>query len=143
MPIRIGSFCKNDSFEIPECNEVISNGTGLSNVRRFCGSKNPKAHKSLFSDDEWTQIISEIRATKFWIHNWNYPVVFTEVLNRHGLQLENVRGDFDPNHNITTGTEDQHKTWKDRLRESYIGNTVKRGTSVSQRREIRLCKRFS
>lgn len=46
---------------------------------------------------------------KILIHNWNYPVVFTEVLNRHGLQLENVRGDFDPNHNIITGTEDQHK----------------------------------
>lgn len=118
-------FAETIVFEIPECNEVICQWNGYE-LEKIFGIKEPKNIKSLFSDDEWTQIISEIRATKFWIHNWNYPVVFTEVLNRHGLQLENVRGDFDPNHNIITGTEDQHKTWKDRLRESYIGNTVKR-----------------
>ena len=36
------------------------------------------------------------------------------------FNLKMIRGDFDPNHNIITGTEDQHKTWKDRLAESHI-----------------------
>ena len=83
-------FAETIVFEIPECNEVICQWNGYE-LEKIFGIKEPKNIKSLFSDDEWTQIISEIRATKFWIHNWNYPVVFTEVLNRHGLQLDYYR----------------------------------------------------
>lgn len=112
-------------FEIPECNEVICQWNGYE-LEKIFGINQPKNIKTLFSKDEWAQIIQEIRSTEFWIHNWNYPVIFTEVLNRHGLHLKNVRGDFDPNHNIITGTEDLRKTWKDKFRESYLGYTVRR-----------------
>ena len=112
-------------YEIPECNETICQWNGYE-LEKIFGLTQPKNIKSLFSEAEWHEIIQEIRATEFWIHNWNYPVVFTEIFNRHGLHLENVRGDFDPNHNIITGTEDQRKSWKDCLKESYWGYTLKR-----------------
>lgn len=112
-------------YEIPECNETICQWNGYE-LEKIFGIKEPKNIKTLFSTAEWAQIISEIRASEFWIHNWNYPVVFTEVLNRHGMHLENVRGDFDPQHNIITGQEHLHKTWTCRLRETYLGYTLKR-----------------
>jgi len=126
-------------FDIPECNDYICQWNGYE-LSKIFGINQPKNIKTLFSEEEWSQIMEEIRATEFWIHNWNYPVVFTEVFNRHGLHLENVRGDFDPNHNIITGTEEQRKTWKDKLKESYFGHTVRRLIqSVNEEKYAYLC----
>ena len=49
----------------------------------------------LFSDEQWKNVISDIRKSEFWKRNWNYPVCFTEVLNNYGLKLDNIRGDFE------------------------------------------------
>lgn len=111
-------------YEIPECNDYICQWNGYE-LDRIFGIDSPKNIRTLFSEEEWSQIISEIRQTEFWKHNWNYPVAFTKVLNRHGLKLRNVRGDFDPDHNIITGTEEDRKTVIDKLKESRAGYTFK------------------
>ncbi len=80
-------------YEIPECNDVICQWNGYE-LNRIFGINYPENIKSLFSIEEWNIIIQEIRETEFWKHNWNYPVAITTVLKNHGLNLENVRGDF-------------------------------------------------
>lgn len=112
-------------FEIPECNEVICQWNGYELDKIFSLNK-PKNIKSLFSHQEWQEIVSEVRATEFWKHNWNYPVAITSVLKNHGLKIENCRGDFDPNHNIVGTGYQQKKGLKDKLRSSYFGVTLKR-----------------
>lgn len=112
-------------FDIPECNEVICQWNGYE-LEKIFGIDSPPNIKTLFSEKEWNEIMSEIRATEFWNHNWNYPVAITEVLNKHGLNLVNVRGDFDSNHNIIGTGYQQQQTIKDKLRSSWMGVTLKR-----------------
>ena len=122
-------------FDIPECNELICQWNGYE-LERIFGIKHPKNIKTLFSDEEWNQILKEIRATEFWIHNWNYPVAFTEVFKKHGLDLRNLRGDFDPNNNIIGTGYQQKKTFRERLCDSYFGHTLKR--LINKQRESSL-----
>lgn len=107
-------------YEFPECNDYINQWNGYE-LEHVFGIHSPKNIRTLFSEQEWSKIKEEIRATEFWRHNWNYPVAFTNVLNKHGLNLENVRGNFDPCNNIITGTEEQRKTYLESFRSSRLG----------------------
>lgn len=118
-------FMEDIIYDIPECNEYICQWNGYE-LQRIFGIDSPPNIKTLFSEIEWNEIINEIRATEFWKHNWNYPVAITETLNRHGLHLENVRGDFDPEGNIVGTGYQQSKTIKDRIRETTIYSTLLR-----------------
>lgn len=80
-------------YEIPEANERICQWNGFE-LERIFKIKAPNV-KDLFTEGEWKQIIDEVRTSRFWDRNWNYPVVFTEILRKHGLELKNVRGDFE------------------------------------------------
>lgn len=80
-------------YEIPECNEVICQWSGYE-LERVFGINAPNI-KQLFSNKEWAEIINEVRNTHFWEKNWNYPVYITNVLNNHGLNLKNIRGNFE------------------------------------------------
>ena len=80
-------------FDIPECNDVICQWNGYE-LSRIFGIETSNI-KELYSEDEWNSIIKEVRETKFWVKNWNYPVYITNVLNRHGFNLINIRGDFE------------------------------------------------
>ena len=80
-------------YEIPECNDVIRQWYGYE-IDKIFGLNTPNI-RELFSDSEWNQIISEIRETRFWNHNWNYPVFFTTIFRKHGLDLMNTLGDFE------------------------------------------------
>lgn len=112
-------------FDIPECNELICQWNGYE-LEKIFGINTPPNIRSLFSEEEWSQIMMEIRSTEFWKHNWNYPVAFTEVFNQHGLNLKNIRGDFDPNHNVIGTGYQQETTWKDLLKKSYLYKTAQR-----------------
>ncbi len=81
-------------YEIPECHNFICQWNGYE-LHRIFGINEPQNIKTLFSKDEWECIIREIKETEFWKHNWNYPVFFTSVFKKHGLILDNVRGNFD------------------------------------------------
>lgn len=118
-------FIETIVYEIPECGDYICQWNGYE-LDKIFGIDTPKNIKTLFRAEEWSQILNEIRATEFWKHNWNYPVTFTKVLNRYGLHLENVRGDFDPNGNIITGTEEERKTFADKIKDSRLGYSLKR-----------------
>lgn len=118
-------FLETIIYEIPECNEYISQWNGYE-LDRIFGIDSPKNIKTLFSEGEWRDIISEIKATEFWRHNWNYPVAFTNVLNRHGLHLLNMRGDFDPEGKIEGTGFQQTLDWKGRLRQTGFWVTLRR-----------------
>lgn len=81
-------------YDIPECNELICQWNGYE-LERIFGIKAPQNIKSLFSEKEWQEIMDDVKDSKFWLKNWNYPVYVTKVLNRHGLLLKNYRGDFE------------------------------------------------
>lgn len=80
-------------FEIPECNEVIRQWNGYE-VDKIFNIQTPNI-KQLFSNKEWNSIIKEIKETRFWEKNWNYPVYITNTLRRHGFNLINLKGDFE------------------------------------------------
>lgn len=112
-------------YEIPECNEFICQWNGYE-LERIFGIHRPPNIKTLFSEDEWKQIIQEIRATEFWKHNWNYPVAFTDVFKRHGLDFINMKGNYDPNNDIVGTGYQQKITWKGQLRNTWAWITLKR-----------------
>lgn len=80
-------------YNIPECNEVICQWQGYELDRIF--GIEEKNIQQLFQMGEWNNVIQRIRETEFWNKNWNYPVYFTKVLNEFGLNLVNIRGDFE------------------------------------------------
>lgn len=86
-------YIENIIFDIPECNEVIRQWNGYE-VDRIFHLKTPNI-KDLFSEEEWATIISEVKTTRFWEKNWNYPVYITQILQDHGIDLINTMGDFE------------------------------------------------
>jgi hypothetical protein len=78
----------------------------------------------LFSNDEWRRIIEDIRSSRFWEMNWNYPVWFTQTLNNNGLKLVNTRGDFEEQ--AYSKKYWSKKTIKAKFAETYVGNAAKR-----------------
>jgi hypothetical protein len=114
-------------FDIPECNEVICQWNGYE-LERVFGIQASNI-QDLFSGDEWCEILREIAQTRFWDRNWNYPVHITGVLNRHGMNLRNIRGDFEaPGHSpMTSRTQvSRLKALKTRLRNTAPGDLHKR-----------------
>lgn len=84
-------YIETIAFDCPEANEVIRqwNGYELENI---FGIKAPNL-KEYFGDDTWNLVIEDIKKTKWWDRNWNYPVHFTKVFSKYGLDLVNFRGD--------------------------------------------------
>ena len=80
-------------YDIPECNEVICQWNGYE-LNQIFGIDAPNV-KQLFTEEQWEQIMEDVRKTRFWERNWNYPVCFTEAFERAGLHLRNIRGDFE------------------------------------------------
>lgn len=86
-------FIETIIYEIPECQEVVYQWNGYE-LNRIFGINAPNI-KSLFTPTQWESIINEVRASKFWEKNWNYPVYITQALNHAGIEVKNVRGDFE------------------------------------------------
>lgn len=86
-------------FDIPECNDTICQWNGYE-LEKVFGKSIPNI-KVLFSEKEWAKIIEEVKDSRFWEKQWNYPVYITQVLNNHGLSLKNVRGDFEAQSNFS------------------------------------------
>lgn len=95
-------YLETITYHIPECNDTICQWNGYE-LNRVFGIKEPKNIRDVISESQWNDLIANIRASEFWRHNWNYPVAFTNAFKTIGIDLENIRGDFDPNHNIITG----------------------------------------
>lgn len=83
-------------YDIPECNEHICQWNGYE-LRRIFNISAPNI-KSIFSQEEWEIIMSEIYLSEFWKrdkHNWNYPVYFPKAFAKVGLQLKDIHNDFE------------------------------------------------
>lgn len=103
-------------YDIPECNDIICQWNGYE-LERIFGLHAPNI-RDTFSKEKWTNIVEDVRKSKFWLRNWNWPVCIQEVLEKHGLKLNNLRGDFeDKSHTIVATNPDAKKTFRDRLRE--------------------------
>lgn len=87
-------YIETITYDIPECNEVISQWNGYE-LERIFGIKEPKNVRELFTELQWEQVIDDVRKSEFWKRNWNYPVHVSQALNNAGLHLKNIRGDFE------------------------------------------------
>lgn len=97
-------YCNpNDSFyidttiyELPEICQWTSNWNGYE-LDKIFGIKTPGI-KSLFTDEQWQQVIKDIMDSRYWEKSLNYPVYFTQAFNNAGLHLVNKKGNYeDPN----------------------------------------------
>lgn len=118
-------YIENIIYDIPEANEVIAQWNGYE-LERIFGISEPKNIKSLFSHNQWSEIIEDVRASQFWKKNWNYPVHITNALNRAGLNLKNIRGDFEtPGHEAITEDQVVHDL-RYKLTHSFCGYWIKK-----------------
>lgn len=122
-------------YDIPECNKVTCQWNGYE-LQRIFGIQSPPNIKTLFSETEWNEIISEIKETEFWNKNMNYPVYFTEAFKRHGLYLENIKGNYEEG---WVRPEAYRHTMRYCFARSYFGVTLKR--LYSQIRKGKFVKR--
>lgn len=113
-------------YDIPECNEVIKQWNGYE-LKRIFGIDAPNI-KERFTEELWRQILDEVHASEFWDKNWNYPVYITYALNKAGLDIRNIRGDFElkvATRNLNMKVEYQ-PTLKEKLIDSPLGDWFKR-----------------
>lgn len=114
-------------FDIPEANEVIKQWNGYE-LERIFGIKAPNI-KDYFTTEQWNKIMSEIRVSKWWDKNWNYPVYFTKAFQNAGLKnIINIRGNFEsedaePNINMKI----RHiPTFREKFLDTSLGSWLKR-----------------
>lgn len=131
-------FIENIIYDIPECNDVICQWNGYE-LERIFNIKAPNI-KDYFSAELWEQIMNDIKRSKFWLRNWNYPVHFTNAFNNAGLEIKNIRGDFeadgirvayDQNRKFSFKDKIRNKDWyiflhykKNRIQEYYLSKNV-------------------
>lgn len=108
-------FIENIIYDIPECNEIICQWHGYE-LERIFGIKAPNL-KEYFPEESWEQIMVDIRKSEFWLHNWNYPVYFTEAFNNAGLKITNIRGNFEASGKHVAYDMNRKSTFKDKIRE--------------------------
>lgn len=103
-------------YSIPEASKVFSmwNGYELENV---FGIKE-KNVKSLFSSEEWQQIISEVTESKFWEDNWRYSDAIADAFINQGLDIKNV-------YSRPHKSEVKHH-WKTDFAKTLVGYHIKR-----------------
>lgn len=117
-------YIENIIFDIPECNEVTCQWNGYE-LDKIFNINSPQNIRTLFNDEQWNNIINEIKRSEFWNKNMNYPVYFTNAFNNAGLSLENEKGNYEdlnfkePSPTITNKV-------KAYLKDSWIGATIKR-----------------
>lgn len=115
-------YIETITYDIPECNAVISQWYGYE-LEKIFGLSTPPNVKTLFSDKQWVAIMEEVRNSRFWEKNWNYPLAITKALNHQGLHLENVRGDFSTSEDRTCADDNSLRA---RFRASYLGDVIRR-----------------
>ncbi len=108
-------YIENIIFDIPECNDIICQWNGYE-LQRVFGINAPNI-REYFSDLQWKQIMADILSSEFWLRNWNYPVHFTNAFRNAGLDIKNIRGDFEKGGARVAYDRNRKKEWKDYLRD--------------------------
>ncbi len=118
-------YLETITYDIPEASEVINQWNGYELERIF--GIHALNIKDVFSQQQWDKVLDEVRRSDFWDKNWNYPVYITRALNHAGLQLRNIRGDFE-SPLYTTRHVNMKKTskpsLKERLKNTALGNML-------------------
>lgn len=86
-------YIENIVYDIKEANDYICQWNGYE-LDRIFGIDAPNI-REVFSEDQWRAVIEDIKNTKFWKRNWNFPVMFTDAFRKQGIELKNLRGDFE------------------------------------------------
>lgn len=113
-------------YDIPECNEVIKQWNGYE-LERIFKIKAPNI-KDYFKREQWNQIMEEVKLSEFWDKNWNYPVYITNALKNAGLEIKNIRGNFElknAGRNVNM-KEEYVPTMRERFVDSSLGDFLKR-----------------
>ena len=82
-------------YDIPAANDYINQWNGYE-LERIFGIKAPDV-MDLLSPEGRETVLSSVKASRFWLHEWNWPVYFTKAFAEAGLPLMNARGDFEEN----------------------------------------------
>ena len=82
-------------YDIPAANDYINQWNGYE-LERIFGIKAPDV-MDLLSPERRETVLSSVKASRFWLHEWNWPVYFTKAFAEAGLPLVNARGDFEEN----------------------------------------------
>ncbi len=110
-------------YSIPETEEFLAMWQGYE-LEKVFGIKIPNISQ-LFEPDEYSQIIDEVRESRFWDNDWNYPPVITGVLEKHGIQLKNIcRSNFIPDGGIM---KDALIKVARKVRKTKLGGSIIRG----------------
>lgn len=100
-------------YDIPECNQVTCQWNGYE-LGRIFNIEAPNI-KDRIAPEDWTRLMDEIRESKFWKKNMNYPVYFTQAFRNIGIDLVNTFGNFE-----------KPQFWGDQLRKSDLKSHLKR-----------------
>lgn len=112
-------YIENIVYDIPECNDIICQWNGYE-LNRVFGIEELNIQK-LLTIEQWQKVVSAVRETQFWLHNWNWPVYFQRAFEEAGLKLKNMRGDFEEKgHTIVAKDINRRQTWKDLVRNTDI-----------------------
>ncbi len=133
-------YIENIVYDILECNEVINQWNGYE-LERIFGIKAPNI-RQLFTAEQWQGIMDEIRTSKFWEKNWNYPVYITQALCNAGLDIRNIRGDFESSKTSQNISLKQKGIlfYKKHFNDTLLGEFIKR-TYYSFRKDFMLSLR--
>lgn len=134
-------YIENIIYDIPECNDIICQWNGYE-LERIFGLKAPNI-REVFSEKQWGQVIRDIRDSEFWLRNWNYPVHFTNAFRNAGLDIRNIRGNFEKSNLQIAYDRNRKASFKEILRKKdwylylrYKKNMLK-GRYESQREEYK------
>ena len=119
-------YIENVVYDIPACNEVIKQWNGYE-LERIFGIQAPNV-RQLFTPEQWERIMDYLLKSEFWEKNWNYPVYITQALRNEGLDLRNIRGDFElPTANRNVNAKETYQpTLRERLIDTPVGDWLKR-----------------
>ena len=110
-------YIENIIFDIKECNEVIKQWNGYELDRIF--NINAPNIRELFTSQQWEEMLSGIRQTRFWNKEWNYPVYFPKVFKKFGLNVTDTHCDFEKK-KILTKSSPKVGTLRHFLKHSYV-----------------------
>lgn len=86
-------YIENSVYDIPECSDTICQWNGYE-LKRIFNIDAPNL-RDVLSDRQWDEYLNDVRESRFWEKNWNYPRYITAALKKQGIELDNIIGDFE------------------------------------------------
>ena len=86
-------YIETSVYDIPECSDTICQWNGYE-LKRVFGIDAPNI-REIMTDEQWRDFLEDVRQSRFWEKNWNYPRYITAALKKQGFEVENIRGDFE------------------------------------------------